>query len=276
MKLPAWMVPSDLAEGDKKSLARDWQEISLEVIRCTGAPGFDRAYGALWSEFGASGEMERRDVIAGRMAWDAAGPRGTPMLYEMMLLTRAGEFVAATDQTAILADGGEAIVHHSHMLVAPAWRRTGLAGWVRALPLSTARRLLEARGLPADTAVTIVGEVEHPDPANPATHARLAAVEKAGYRKVDPSRAAYVQPDFRAPHEMGEEGPSLLPLALVLRRVGREAEGAISGAELRRTVAALYEMYARGMRPEDAAGLRSLLATYPAPDEAVRLVPPTQ
>lgn len=275
MKRPPWLVPDNLAAGDRKSLRREWPELSLEVIASPSASGFAPTYGALWDEFGASGEMELPEVLAARMAWKPEAS-GAAMLYEMMRVTSCGEFAAATDQTAILPDDGAGvIVHHSHMLVAPAWRRTGLAGWVRALPLSTARRLVEARGLAPDTAITIVGEMEHPDPAIPATHARLAAVEKAGYRKVDPARAGYVQPDFRPHHEIGRGGPSPLPLALVLRRVGREKEEEISGAELRRCVSALYAMYAQGMRAQDADALQGLLANYPAPDERVRLVPPT-
>lgn len=271
------MVPDDLAPGDSKSLLRDWTELELEVVEGAGSPFFMAAFDALWAEFGEAGEVEQPDVLATRMAWDpSAFVDGCAMHYQMMLLRCGGKIAGVTDQTAILTAGEPGvIVHHSHILLAPEWRRTSLAGWLRALPLATARQLLRAHNLPATSAVTIVGEMEHPDPSDPATHVRLAAMEKAGYKKADPARVRYLQPDFRAHHEIDKNGPQPVPLALVLRRVGREEENSISGAEMRRFTSALYKMYGRGMRTGDMAAVHASLADYPGCDERIQLLPPT-
>lgn len=276
LRLAPWMEPDDLAPGDAKSLARDWSGLALEVVDSAEPPSFMAAFEALWAEFGEAGEMERPEVLAQRLAWDPATPEGdAAMLYQLMLLRHEGRIAAITDQTAILIEGGsEVVVHHSHILVDHAWRRTGLAGWVRSLPVRTARTLLEARGLPRTTSVTIAGEMEHPDHRVPATLVRLAAMGKAGFKKIDPARARYLQPDFRPPREIDRTGSRPLPLALVLRRIGREDEDMIKGKTVRMIANTLYRIYGCGIRSQDMAPAFESLAHYPADDEDVALLSP--
>lgn len=276
MNLQPWMVPGDLAPGDPKSLHRDWPDVDLCRIESTEDPHFDMAFGALWSEFGAIGEIEQASVLGMRMRWDPSRlVDGCAMRYRMMLITSGGKFAAARDHTAIVLDGEPgAIVHLSHNLVAPDWRRTGLAGWLRALPVTTARNVLAAQNRPPDSPITLVGEMEHPSDA--ATLVRLAAYEKAGYKKVDPARVGYLQPDFRAHHEIDiSGGPRPIPLGLILRRVGREEEDFITGAEVRRIASSLYKMYGTGFRPRDMAVVHASIESYPPPDEQIRLIAPT-
>lgn len=271
------MVPRDLAPGDRKYPTRDWQGLELEVIESPLSSSFEAAFGALWDEFGEAGEMERRKVLAQRMTWDAAKMTdGYAMQYEMMLVRCGNRVAAVTDQTAILLEGStDVIVHHSHILVAAEWRRTGLAGWVRALPLMTARKVLHAHGRGETGTMTIVGEMEHHDPGEPSTLIRLAAMEKAGYKKVDPRRVSYLQPDFRARDKTGR-GPSRpVPLALVLRRVGRETESIVPGSEIRRITDALYHMYGCGLHAADIAAARKSQEKYPGDEDMVMLLPPT-
>lgn len=278
MMLQPWMIPTDLAPGDSKSLERDWSDVELHRIESTEDPLFDVAFGALWSEFGAIGEVEQADVLGLRMLWDPAQViDGCAMRYRMMLVLSGGKFVAVRDQTAILLeDEPGAVVHLSHLLVAPEWRRTGIAGWLRALPITTARSVLAARKRPAESPITLVGEMEHPDSAKPATQVRLAAYERAGCKKVDPSRVGYLQPDFRAHHEIDlGGGPKPIPLCLIIRKVGREDEDFVTGAEVRRIARSLYKMYGRGFRTKDMEPLHASLENYPAPDEKIPLIPPT-
>lgn len=278
MMLQDWMIASDLAPGDAKSLDRDWSDIELHRIEQTDSPLFDMAFGALWAEFGAIGEIEQAAVLAERMRWNPAEILdGAAMRYRMMLLTSHGKFAAVRDHTAIvLAEEPGAIVHLSHNLVSPEWRRTGLAGWLRALPVTTARHVLEAQGRPKDSPIVLVGEMEHPDTDDPATQIRLKAYELAGYRKIDPQRVGYLQPDFRAHHEIDMGGgPSPIPLALIIRRVGGEERDFVTGVEVRRIATALYKMYARGFRPGDMTVVEESLEHYPGPDERIALVPPT-
>ena len=279
MKLQPWMRPEHLAPGDTKSLQGDWSGIELHEIRSTEDPFFKTAFDALWNEFGAAGEMEQADVIAARMQWHPSKPRdGTALLYAMQLVLRNGEFVAVRDQTAIVLENQPgAVVHLSHNLVAPQWRRSGIAGWMRALPVTTALEALAASGRPHNAPITLVGEMEHFHPAHPATEIRLTAYEKAGYKMVDPAFVDYRQPDFRDPRIIDREnGPRPLPLCLMLRRIGRENEEFASGAEIRLCVHALYKMYARGFRASDMQVVVDTLRHYPAPEAPIPLIPPTR
>jgi hypothetical protein len=70
-------------------------------------------------------------------------------------------------------------------------------------------------------------------------------------------------------------GAEPVPFQLLLRRVGHEAEPEITGAELRRTVRAIYRMYGAQFRPQDMAHLALDLSHYPPDEERLRLLPPT-
>jgi len=278
MSLQPWMRPSDLCPGDQKSLLRDWQDVTLHRINSTEDPLFDVAFGVLWSEFGAIGEIEQAAVLGLRMRWDPAVLQdGCAMRYRMMLITSREKLAAVRDHTAvILEDKPGVVVHLSHNLVAPEWRRSGLAGWMRALPVTTARNTLATQGRSPDEPITLVGEMEHPDSSDQATLVRLTAYEKAGFKKIDPSRVGYLQPDFRAHHEIDQSGgPQPIPLGLIVRRVGREQEEFITGAEVRRIASSLYKMYSTGFRPQDMAVVHATLDAYPPADEKIRLVPPS-
>ncbi len=276
LRLAPWMEPDDLAPGDAKSLGRDWSGLELDVVESAESPSFVAAFAALWAEFGEAGEMERPEILAARLAWDSAtSAGGAAMLYQLMLLRHEGRIAAVTDQTAVLLDDGSGvIVHHSHILVDHSWRRTGLAGWARSLPVRTARSLLAARGLRRSTPVMIAGEMEHPDHRVQATLVRLAAMGKAGFKKIDPARVRYLQPDFRAHREIDRTGSKPLPLALVLRRISRETEDTIKGKTVRLIANALYRIYGREIRPQDMAPVLASLAHYPGDDEDVALLAP--
>jgi hypothetical protein len=271
------MIPSDLAPGDAKSLDRDWSGIELHRIESEEDPLFEMAFGALWAEFGAAGEVEQAPVLSRRMLWDGHSlVHGCALRYRMMLLTSAGKFAAVRDHTAIVQEGKPgAVVHLSHNLVAPAWRRSGLAGWLRALPVQTARNCLEAQHRPADSPIVLVGEMEHPDPDDAASLVRLKAYERAGYKKVDPRLVNYLQPDFRPTEEIDLDGkPRPLPMALVIRRVDRETETEATGAEIREITEALFHMYATNFRERDMAPLFASLENYPKKSDFVPLLPP--
>ncbi|MGH7804321.1 MAG: hypothetical protein ACREQJ_08225, partial [Candidatus Binatia bacterium] len=90
------------------------------------------------------------------------------------------------------------------------------------------------------------------------------------------ARVVYAQPDFRAPAEIDATGARPVPLTLVVRRVGRETEEQITGAEVRSLVEALCAMFEIHTRPADMAPVRHLAAGLPKDDETVSLVVPTQ
>jgi len=297
----------DLAPGDRGVLDASWDAFTLEALCSPDQPSFEEAFSRLWSEFAPRGEIEQREVLEQRFAWDPRRPLGdAAMLYEMLVVRRDGEIVAIRDHTAIAtrsvfertsgpddgateqadgsrlrAPGTDVIVHLSHVLVEPSMRGRGLASWLRALPIETARRCLElARCGPlaasgaGEPCITLVAEMEHDDGVTPAVVARLRSYAKAGFRVVDPQRVPYSQPDFRPVVEIDRTQPQPLPLCLVVRRVGREHEDTIRGAELRAIVAALHSVFAVHVRADHMEGVRALAAQLPEADERVELLTP--
>ena len=265
---PLAFHPSDLALGDAKSAGLDVSAFQFDRIRGIDDPLFAIAHAELWAEFGAKNEMERRETLALRFA---LAPR---ILYEMILVRRAGEFIGVRDHTAIVSrDGTQAVVHLSHNLLAPAARRTGLGGWMRAFPIQTARECLAGKNAP----VTLAAEMEYDDGSDPQRAIRLRAYEKAGFVKIDPLLVDFHQPDFRAPAEIDATGGARpVKFQLVIRRVGRELETTIRGTEIRALVQSLYDIYGPQFRPQDMAHPLLDLARLPANDAVVSLLPPTQ
>ncbi|MEQ1853831.1 MAG: hypothetical protein ABMA01_19825, partial [Chthoniobacteraceae bacterium] len=150
---PSLLTPDLLAPGDQKSAALAPGQFQWSRIRSASDPLFESTYAALWAEFGAANEMETREIIAARFRQDPS------MRYEMVLARKDGAIAAIRDQTAIWFEG-EVIVHLSHLLVAPEWRRSGLAGWMRAVSILTAKEVAAGHGQP-DAAITLVGEMEY-------------------------------------------------------------------------------------------------------------------
>ena len=262
------LTPDLLSPGDQKSVTLDPAQFTWSSIRSADDPLFETAYEALWSEFGGAHELETRDVLAARFA---AGPA---MRYEMLLAQTGGTIAAVRDQTVIWS-GGEIIVHLSHLLVAPEWRRSGLAGWMRAAGLLSARSFAASHGK-TGAPIILVGEMEHDDGSDPRRAVRLTAYERAGFLKVAPRAANYFQPDFRPPSEIDASGGACpLPFQLILRRVGRESETMMTGAELRRIVRALYAMYGAQFRPQDMAHPALNLANFPPDNAMIPLIAPT-
>lgn len=265
---PALLTPDLLAPGDGKSAALDPAQFTWSQIRSPDDPLFETAYAALWQEFGTAHEMEMRDVLAARLR--EAGP----LRCEILLVHSGVQIAAVRDHTAIACDG-EIVVHLSHLLVAPEWRRSGLAGWMRAAPIRTARELAAAIGAPGCD-VTLVGEMEYDDGTDPRRALRLLAYERAGCLKLDPQAVRYHQPDFRRPEVIDASGGARpLPFQLIIRRVGREHERVITGRELKRIVRALYAIYGAQFRAEDMAHAALSLAHFPDDHAEIALVAPT-
>lgn len=273
------LLRADLAPGDERALALDWTGLRLERIGSAEDPLFARAYARLWQEFGARGEMERQSVIADRFAWAAGVPvAGHALRYEMLAVLAGEALVAVRDHTAIVPPRGDdappaVVVHLSHVVVEPPLRGRGLSGWLRALPLQAARACAAAAGVAAER-ITLVAEMEADD--TPDGVARLRSYARAGFRLVDPAAVRYWQPDFRPPAAIDAVGPQPVPLALVVRRVGRESETTIGGAEVRTLVTALYTMFGAHVRAADMAPLWASLQRLPAAADTIALLHPLE
>ena len=275
--------PDDLAPGDRGEAERDWSALHVRRVRDAADPDFALAYERLWSEFGGRGEMERRRVIEERLAWDPARPLGGAALaYELLVLRLRDELAALRDHTAVVrldARGrplaAPVVVHLSHAFVEPPQRGSGIAGWLRALPLATARRCARAAGADPGAPIVLVAEMEPPDAAEPRRMVRLRSYERAGFQKVDPTAAPYAQPDFRFAGGANGPAPEPIPLCLVLRRVGREHEQRMPAAELAAVVSAIYAVYGVHVPAAALDPLRAAAEDWTARERDFRLLPPT-
>ncbi len=272
----------DLAPGDRGAASRNWNGVRVQRVAGVDDPGFALGYERLWAEFGARGEMERRFVIAERLAWNPARPVGRAHLaYELLLLWHDEELRAVRDHTAVVrvdASGapapGPVVVHLSHALIEPAHRGSGLAAWLRALPLAAGRRCAAVAGCAPETPKVLVAVVEPLTPEHPERRPRLRSYERAGFLKVDPALAPYAQPDFRPVEALAGATPTPIPLELVVRRVGREDERELPASELAAIVESIYAVYAAHV-PEIALGpLQRSAAEWTRRCAHFRLIPP--
>jgi hypothetical protein len=274
------LLADDLAPGDRGVAERDWSDVSVRRVLGPDDSDFALAYEQLWGEFGGRGEMETPRVIAERIAWDPARPVGRfALAYELLVLRRRGELAALRDHTAVVRlDAkrqpldGPVVVHLSHALVVPAERGSGLAAWLRSLPLQTARRAAVAAGCPAGTPIVLAAEMEPRDPARPVRMTRLRSYERAGFSMLDPASTPYAQPDFRV-LAGGEARP--IPLGLVVRRVGREHERDMPAAEVAALVESIYAVYGVHIPGSALGPLRAAAAEWTARTRTFRLLPPT-
>jgi GNAT superfamily N-acetyltransferase len=269
-----------LAPGDRSVAARDWSDVSVRRVAGPDDSDFPLAYEQLWGEFGGRGEMETRRVIEERIAWDPSRPVGRYALaYELLVLRRRGDLAALRDHTAVVRLDekqrplrGPVVVHLSHALVLPAERGSGLAAWLRALPLQTARRAAAAAGCPPAAPVVLVAEMEPRDPERPARMARLRSYERAGFTLLDPAVTPYAQPDFRV---LAGGTAEPIPLGLVVRRVGREDEREMPAAEVAALVESIYAVYGVHIPAEALGPLRAAAAEWTARTPTFPLLPPT-
>jgi GNAT superfamily N-acetyltransferase len=252
----------DLAPGDRGSLDADWDGYSVVRIDSASHPLFADTYDRLWREFGERGEMERRDVIVDRLAWDPRRPFvDQALLYEMIVVRHGDRTVAVRDHSVVvpvqtfLEEPGEIVVHLSHVLVEPDMRGRGLASWLRAIPVETARRAFSIAkdatpSVAAMPPVTLVAEMETSAEDMDAVRRRLRSYARAGFRMVSPSLVTYYQPDFRAAEEIAASSPRPLEMFLVMRRVGREHENTIHRRDLSAIAMALHSMFAVHVRAD--------------------------
>ena len=261
---PEFIQESDLAPGDRTVHPQMPEGIALHTVASREDPLFETAFALLDEEFGAKGEMETREVLARRLAWRPDTPVcGRRMLYELMLLVKDGECLGLRDHTAIASEElPEIVVHLSHVLIVPKWRRRGLAQILRTLPVVTAHRLAAALGRP-DAPVTLFCEMEPIDLAIPANRIRRTSYEGAGFLSVG-HEIGYRQPDFRPPETIDADPGGAKPILfdILFRRVGREEERALSGADLAASIASIYAMYAAGFRRKDMQGCLDWLAAF--------------
>ena len=276
-------ILSDLAPGDHKSTSFTTENITFHSVESTQDPLFETAFTTLTEFFGARREMETRSVIEQRFTWNAAPLLSNqPLLHYCMILALGSQknVAAVRDYSAIVPPASEpprVTLHLSHLWINPTHRRTGLAGWMRALPLETGRTLLAQANHSPDAPMTLIAEMELPDGKDEERDLRLLAYEKAGFLKVDPRVVPYLQPDFRVPSQIDASGaPEPIPMALIIRRVGRKNETSAPASLIRSLIHDLYTLYSKTFRACDMAPLWDRWRSLPDGPTPISLLPPTQ
>lgn len=229
------------------------EQVRVERVTDADGPLFDAAYRLLDGFFGPRGELEAREVLAGfvrQPVLDFGG--GLLGVYHLVALRAGDELVGVRDLYVDLDPAaGVCVVALSHSLVVPAWRRSGLAALLRALPLPLAREVQQAhlgRTLPT----LVAAEMEPADPHNPDTVVRLLAYGRSGFGVLEPARFRYSQPDFRADVALQHTG---IPLLGVVRVLGLEADApAAVPAELVAAYPRLFHACHRVYLPESRVG----------------------
>jgi GNAT superfamily N-acetyltransferase len=262
----------------------------IAVARVTAAngPDFQEAYKALDAEFGARGELERREVLE---AWLARPPGGVTLPGGLvhdyhLLVARAGSggmggaLVGARDCHTIVDPAARVgVVYLAHVWVAPAARRQGLGARFRAEALAYGARAIApfARG-PARLELLAVAEMERFVATEEATRTRLVAYGRDGFAAVDPARLSYAQPDFRDLEALGVDvAPRPVPLLLIVKRWNdppgaRVPEISLPGALAGAAVRHLYAVFATHVRADHVASLEARALAALAGREQVPLV----
>jgi hypothetical protein len=147
------------------------------------------------------------------------------------------------------------VVFLSHVLVLPPYRRSGLGGVLRHLPVTLGRRAVAS--LPDSAGDLLMAAEMEPWVAGASdTVTRLVAYGRAGYKIVDPQRLPYLQADYRAHDAIDADRLRPVPLLAVVRWVGHEGAREIPRALAAAYVEHLYGFLASHCRAADLERLR--------------------
>ena len=247
------------------------ERYALEEVTGPG-PAFDAAWRALDGFFGPRNEIERRDVLE-RWLTDPVTDGPIRVRYHLVVARAADGSLAGARDCFVTLDGERCVVLLSHSLVEPAHRRTGLAGLLRTAPAALARRAVADGGMPRETPILLVAEMEPVDPADPGSLVRLLAYGRAGYVAVPPAAMPYCQPDFRDLDALGEDQRPI-PMVLVARWLDHEG-AAIPAAHVEGIVRGFRAIHLRACRRADLDALlgRALAALGAYPHDPVPVLP---
>lgn len=251
-------------------IERETRQFAIWSIDDPNHPDFDDAYKLLWSAFGATGEMERKEVIEGflRGLPYRVAPSGTFIKYFLLLAKRQdGTICGVRDGTVLLNPTyapGVCLVYLSHIYMLPQARGTVLSYWLRIAPVEIAVQHmaeLHAQGkleLPMPDApgkyfgmnMTLAAEMEYFAPEERASWERILFYGRGGFDAINPRHFPYRQPDFRDPEVIRAEGNLPVPFMLLLRRLGREREATLPIREAQAIMRLIYDDFATHCAPE--------------------------
>jgi 4-aminobutyrate aminotransferase/(S)-3-amino-2-methylpropionate transaminase len=231
------IAPTENAGKVASALAR------FALCEVDGEESFRLGYDALEQQFGPVDEIERREVL---WSWQTGASTEAPgrfrTRYHMNLVFEEAALAGVRDHfTVVEVDTGAVVAFLSHSLVLPAYRRSGLAALLRALPAAHARLDAASFGV-SPTETSLLSEMELFEPDRTETLVRLRAYGGAGFRVVPPWFVPYAQPDFRDVVGLGLVARPV-PMMLLVRQVRDEEKTTISRARARRLLDALAAVH---------------------------------
>lgn len=220
-------------------------------------PEFEEVYAFLDAEFGPKNELEAKGTILGWLG-RAGVQDGLFVAYHLLSCRDAdGALAGARDCFVIRRGEGPWVVLLSHVLVGPAWRRSGLGALLRAAPVA----LLRAAGAQDHEERVLAAEQELIDPADEASIVRQLAYGRAGFSALNPQVFPYAQPDFR-PHAVAAADPRPVPMMLTLRRLGLEHAPEAPAALAWAVLDAFDVVHGEHCLPGDLAARRALAEAW--------------
>jgi hypothetical protein len=213
------------AGDDRKKIGSAVERFTWRVA--TTQEEFELGYDALLREFEKTADILPRAILERWFTARSLSQADDTIQceYAMVLADEreSGAFAGVRD-CFVTRDRatGRAVVLLAHTLVLPAFRRTGLAGILRSVPVVLAHGASE---------ILLAGEMDMAVPHPKDTVIRLVAYGRAGFRVIPPEMLPYAQPDLRD-LSAGVE-PEPLPFLCVVRQVGEEDRAEISRARAR-------------------------------------------
>jgi hypothetical protein len=251
-------------------IERETRQYGIWSIEDPSSPDFDAAYDILWNAFGKSGEMERKEVIAGFLS---SGPfrmasSGTFIKYFMLAVKREdGTLCGVRDGTVLLNPAYApdlCVVYLSHIYMLPQARGTVMSYWLRIAPIEIAVQHmveLHAQGkidLPMPSSpgkyfgmqINLAAEMEYFTPEERASWERILFYGRGGFDAINPRHFPYRQPDFRDPEVIRTEGNMPVPFVMLLRRMGRERQATLPIREAQAIMRLIYDDFSTHCEPE--------------------------
>jgi len=238
--------PNLVSPGEQaRAAAFDLDEIQIERIDSPAHPRFADAYQTLADYFGPRRQIEGPDLLRRRLsATSLALTRGWSARYEMLALLRNGRVIGVRDHVFFTGPHAarQTPIYQAHIFVVPAWRGTGIAAWLRALPLISAT-WWQQHGQLTLSRPLLVAEIDRPRaPDDGAARVRRGYV-RAGYGLLPPD-IEYLQPDVpETPTGDASDACATTPMHLALRFVGRESMEPRTGEEIAHAIEALYSLH---------------------------------
>ena len=268
--------PGDVAPGENAAKVSDaLARFRFEEARDLAA--FDEGFRFLDALFGPLNEMERREVLERWFVQGSLSPPTDPIRarYHMLLVRDdQGTLVAVRDCfCAIDPLAPRIVVLLSHSLVLPPWRRTGIAGLLRAAPAVFARNDADEAGLHG-TEILLVTEMEPVDLTAPETVVRLVAYSRAAFRVIPPQLAPYAQPDFRDVEALGVPAAPI-PFVLLVRQVEQEDRATLTWERFTAILDGLGAIHRPSVYPPQVAEIRQYALQHadPTPGAVIPLLP---